>query len=82
LDLVMAERDHHFEAAQRELNNRSEELETLTRAERTSSDEATQRQDEVVRKRDGELLHEQSIHSQPAVEKPASAKAKNRRKSK
>jgi circadian clock protein KaiC len=82
LDLVMAERDHHFEAAQRELNNRSEELETLTRAEETSSDEATQRQDAVVRKRDGELLHGQSVHSKPAVEKPASARVKNRGKSK
>jgi circadian clock protein KaiC len=77
LELVMAERDHHLEAAQRELRNRTEELETLTLAEKTSSDEATQRQDEVVRKRDGKLLEEQSDRS-----KPASAEVKKRRKSK
>src|SRR4030095_7736774 len=82
LELVMAERDHHLEAAQRELRNRSEELETLTLAEKTSSNEATQRQDEVVRKRDGEVLHEQSVRSKPAVRKPASAGAKKRGKNK
>jgi hypothetical protein len=77
LELIMAERDHHLEAAQRELRNRTEELETLKLAEKTSSDEATQRQDEVVRKRDDKLLEEQSDRS-----KPASAGVKKRRKSK
>jgi circadian clock protein KaiC len=77
LKLIMAERDHHLEAVERELRNRSEELETLTLAEKTSSDEATQRQDEVVRKRDDKLLEEQSDRS-----KPASAEVKKRRKSK
>src|SRR4030095_14115360 len=77
LELVMAERDHCLETAQRELRNRSEELETLTLAEKTSPDEATQRQDEVVRKRDGELFHEQSERS-----KPAPAEVKKRKQSK
>jgi circadian clock protein KaiC len=82
LELIMAERDHRLEVAQRDLLSRSEELETLRLAEKTSTNEATQRQDDVVRKRDGELLHEQSEHSKPAIRKLASARVKNRGKSK
>jgi circadian clock protein KaiC len=81
VELIMAERDHRLEAAQRDLLNRSEELGTLTLAEQTSSNESTQRQDDVVRKRDGELL-QQSHHLEPAMTKPASAAVKKRGKSK
>ena len=81
VDLSMAARDHHLEAAQRDLRDRSEELDTLTLAEKTSTSEHTQRQDEVVHQRDGQLLREQSAGSKPANGKPAATKAKKRRKS-
>jgi circadian clock protein KaiC len=80
--LIIAERDHHLEAAQRDLRNRSEELDTLTLAEKTSTHESTERQDEVVRKRDGELLQEQSERAKPGNAKPVSTATKKRRKSK
>jgi circadian clock protein KaiC len=82
LELIMAERDHRLEAAQRDLLIRSEELTILRLAEKTKSDEATQREDGVVRKRDGELLHEQSDRSKPAITKLPSARVKKRGKSK
>lgn len=82
LELVMAERDHHMETAQRDLLIRSEELTALRLAERASTNEAIQRQDEVVRERDGKLLHEQSEHPKPAVGKSASARTQKRRKRK
>jgi circadian clock protein KaiC len=82
LELIMAERDHRLEAAQRDLLIRSEELTMLRHAEKTSSNEAAQRQDGVVWKRDGELLHQQSELSKSAIRKLVSAKAKKRRKSK
>ena len=66
MEMTMAERDHQMEAAQRDLRDRSEELETLTRAEQTSTDESTQRDDEVVRIRDGKLFQAQSSQSKPA----------------
>jgi circadian clock protein KaiC len=82
LELIMAERDHRMEAVQRDLLIRSEELTALRLAEKMSTNEATQRWDEVVRKRDGELFHEQSERSKPAIGTVASAKAKKQRKSK
>jgi circadian clock protein KaiC len=82
VELTMAERDHHLEAAQRDLRNRSDELSTLTLAEETSTSEHTQRQDEVVRQRDDRLLRQHSTRSAPATGKPASAGVKKRRTSK
>jgi len=82
VELIMTERDHRLEAAQRDLQNRSEEIGTLTRAEETSTDESTQRQDNVVRKRDGELLQEQAPRAKPGNDKPASVAVKKRGKSK
>jgi circadian clock protein KaiC len=76
VELTMAERDHRLEAAQRDLRNRSEELDTLTLAEQTSTDESNGRHDDVVRKRDGELLQEQSDRAKPDRRKPAPVGAK------
>lgn len=52
--LVMTERDHHLAAAQRDLRNRSEELETLTRAEKTISIDHAPRQDKAVQRNKSE----------------------------
>jgi circadian clock protein KaiC len=82
VELTMAERDHHLDVAQRDLRDRSEELDTLRLAEKTSTSEHTQRQDEVVRRRDDKLLREQSPRSEPATSKPASAAVKKRGTSK
>ncbi len=77
VELVIAERDHRLEGTQRDLRNRTEELDTLTLAEQTSTDESTQRQDGVVEKRDGKLLREQSGRVKPAPRKPSSRAVKN-----
>jgi circadian clock protein KaiC len=77
VELIMADRDHRLEATQRDLRNRSEELDTLTLAEQTSTDESTQRQDDVVGKRDGELLQPQSGRAKPGRRTPARDGAKN-----
>ena len=82
LELIMAERDHRMENAQRDLLIRSEELTMLRLAEKTSSVEATQRQDDVVRKRDGKLLNEQSVRPPSPAQTPVSAKVKKREKGK
>jgi circadian clock protein KaiC len=82
VELTMAERDHRLEGAQRDLRNRSEELDTLILAEQTSADESTQRQDGVVRKRDGKLLKEQAERSKSAIEKPALGAVKRKVRSK
>jgi circadian clock protein KaiC len=76
LEQTMTERDHHLVAAQRDLRNRTDELDTLTLAEERCGEESTQRQDEVVRERDGKLVREQATSSEPAVEKPASTDGK------
>ena len=79
VELIMAERDHRLEAAQRELRNRSEELDTLTLAEKATTSEQTQRQDEVVRTRDRKLVRAQTDGAKPASGKPrARAKAKGK----
>ena len=79
---TMDERDNRLEAAQRDLRNRSEELDTLTLAEKTSSDESTGRQDDVVRKRDSRMLREQAERAKHAMRKPARAAVKKRGESK
>jgi len=73
LELVTADRDLQFETAQRGLRTRSEELDALRRAEKTSADEHTQRRDEVARRRDGKLVREQA----PAKRQPAADGRKN-----
>ena len=79
VELIMAERDHRLEAAQRELRNRSEELDTLTLAEKATTSEQTQRQDEVVRTRDRKLVRAQTDGAKPASGKPrARSKAKGK----
>ncbi len=70
VELIMAERDLKLEAAQRDLRARSEELDTLTLAEKTSTEEGTQREDKVVRKRDSKLVREQTPAAKPAGGKP------------
>lgn len=80
VELSMAARDLRLEAAQRDLRDRSEELDTLRLAEKTSTSEQTQRQDEVVRRRDDQLLREQPARSRPAGRKLASAAVKKRGK--
>ena len=81
VELSMAERDLRLEAAQRELRDRSEELDKLRLAEKTSASERTQRQDEVVRRRDGQLLREQPARAKAAGRKPATTGLKKRGKS-
>ena len=77
--LIMAERDLRLEAAQRELRDRCEELETLTLAAKTSTEEGTQREDKVVRKRDRKLVREQTPAAKPAGGKPrAPSKARSK----
>ena len=82
VELIMADRDHRLEGTQRDLRNRSEELDALTLAEQTSTDESTQRQDGVVGKRDGKLLQDQSDRAKPGNGKPSSAAVKKGGKSK
>ena len=81
VDLSIAKRDQQLEAAQRDLRNRSEELDTLTLAEKTSTSEYTQRQDEVVRQRDNQMLRAQSNASKPVSNKLAATASKKRGKS-
>ena len=77
----IAKRDQQLEAAQRDLRNRSEELDTLTLAEKTSTSEHTQRQDEVVRQRDNQMLRAQSNASKPVSNKLAATASNKRGKS-
>ena len=70
VDLIIAERDHRLEAAQLDLHNCSEELDTLTLAEKTRATEHTQRLDDVVRTRDRKLVREQTGGAKPAGGKP------------
>ena len=79
VELIMAERDLRLEAAQRDLRDRSEELDTLTLAEKTSTEEGTQRQDKVVRKRDSKVVLAQTGGAKPAGGKPrAPSKARDK----
>ena len=79
VELSMAARDHHLDAAQRDLRNRSEELDTLTLAEKTSTSEYTQRRDDVVRQRDDKLLREESARALRPIARPPSDGAKKRK---
>jgi circadian clock protein KaiC len=76
MEQTMTERDHHLVAAQRDLQKRTDELDTLTLAEERRSDEGTHAQDEVERQRDDKRLREQATRSKPAIEKPASTDGK------
>ncbi|MEA3208212.1 MAG: circadian clock protein KaiC [Chthoniobacter sp.] len=78
VEQTMTERDHHLVAAQRDLRNRTDELDTLRLAEERRGEESVQRQDEVVRDRDDKLLREQPARARPAIKKPASAGVKKR----
>jgi len=77
LEQMMKARDHQIDAAQRDLRDRCQELDVLTIAEQTSAAESTQRQDGVVRKRDGAAVQKQAIRSKRKLKKPASAGVKN-----
>ena len=80
LERMMKERDHQIDAAQRDLRDRCEELEVLTLAEQTSAAESTQREDGVVRKRDGATVQKQANGSKRIAAKPAAAAANKRTK--
>ncbi|HET6407665.1 MAG TPA: circadian clock protein KaiC, partial [Chthoniobacteraceae bacterium] len=82
LEVIMAERDHRLEAAQRELAIRSEELTTLRHAGRPQNNEALQQEEGTVQKPPYKLLHAQPERSQQGLDEETSAKAKTRRKSK
>ena len=72
LEQIMKERDHQIEAAQRDLRDRCEQLEVLEIAEQTSAAESTQREDDVVRKRDGATVQKQAKRAKYRPAKPAS----------
>lgn len=57
----VAEGDQHIEAAQRDLQNRSEELDGLT----LTSEESSTPRSEVVRQHNDKLVRERSTHSEP-----------------
>jgi circadian clock protein KaiC len=80
IEVILAERDLRLEAAQRDLRDRSEELDRLRSAQRTSIEEGILRQDEMVHQRDGDLLRKSAPAARPATRKPTSAKTKKRRR--
>lgn len=80
IEVILAERDLRLEAAQRDLKDRSEELDRLWRAQKTSIDEGVLRRDEMVHKRDGDLFRKSAPAGGPATRKPAPAKTKKRKK--
>lgn len=73
VELIMAERDHHLEAAQRDLRNCSDEFVTFTLAEKANSAEHAQRQDAVARQRDSAPIRAPSAVARAARRKPARA---------
>lgn len=78
VELILAERDMRLVGAQRDLLECSEELDILALAETTSTSEGTERQDEVVRKRDNKLVREQHNGAKPKSgnpHKPAPSKS-------
>jgi len=78
LERMTKERDRQIDGAQRDLQDRSEELEVLTTAEHTSAAGSTQRQDGVVRNRDGATVQKQANRAKPLPAKPASTSPKQR----
>ena len=80
VELIMAERDNHLEAAVRDLRNRSEELDGPPRTEETRNTEGTPRKEEGMR--DRKLPREPSTPQKPLLAEPASAAVKQRGKSK
>ena len=78
VDLLLRERDMRLDGAQSDLRTRAEELDALALAEKAHSERSNEREDEVVRKRDGELLEEQASQGiAPAGKKLAPASAEN-----
>jgi circadian clock protein KaiC len=82
IERVVAKRDHQLAAAERDLRNRSEELDTLWPAEKTSDDENIHRESDIAGRRDHDITREQPSRPAPAAEKPVATAEKKARKAK